>query len=540
MGIAEGVTGCTGPARLRRPVRRAQAALTGTLEKAEGLGAVADQEVLGLAIVIEDHLVGLTAETRFLVTTEGSARGIQVIAVGPDASGLDAAAQTIGVRAVAGPDAGTEAIGGIVGDLERFFNGGELGDREDGSKDLFLEDAHLVVAGEDGGLDVEAVLEVAAEVSLLAAGEALGTFCLADGDVLEDLLLLVLGGLWAHLGGGVERVADLDFGNARYGTFDELVEDGLVHEGARGAGADLALVEREERKAFDGLVEEVIVLIHDVGHEDVGGLAAEFEGLGDDGLGCVLHDEAAGGGFSGEGDFGDAWVAGEGFADFAAGAGDYVDDACGHDVADERHEGHEAKRCVRGWLDDGAVARGDGWRDLPCGHQQGEVPGDDLADDTHGLFEVIGDGILVDLAGSSLFGADAAGEVAEVVDSERDVGVQGLADGLAVVEGFGLGEELEVLCHAIGDPVKDGGAFGGREAGPGVLGSVGGVECELYVFRGGLGELGEVGAVDGALVDEVLAFEGGDPFAADEVVVAGANAIFTDGGDGLLEDCVLN
>jgi hypothetical protein len=69
---------------------------------------------------------------------------------------------------------------------------------------------------------------------------------------------------------------------------------------------------------------------------------------------------------------------------------------------------------------------------------------------------------------------------------------------------------------------------------------VGGVEGGLYVFGGGLGELGEQGAVDGAVVGEVLSFERGYPFAADEVVVAGANATFTDGGDGLLEDCVLN
>ena len=222
-------------------------------------------------------------------------------------------------------------------------------------------------------------------MNLLAAGEALGTFCLADGDVLEDLLLLILRGLRSHLGGGVERVADLDFGNTGYGALDELVKDGFVDEGARGAGADFALVEGEEGKAFEGLVEEVIVVVHDVGHEDVGGLATELEGLGDDGFGRILHDEAAGGGLSGEGDLGDARVAGEGLADFAAGAGDHVDHACGNDVRDERDEDEEAERGVGGRLDDGAVAGSDGGGDLPRSHQQREIPGDDLADDAHGL-----------------------------------------------------------------------------------------------------------------------------------------------------------
>ena len=272
------------------------------------------------------------------------------------------------------------------------------------------------MAGEDGGLDVEAILEIATEVDLLAAGEALCAFGFADLDVLEDLLLLILGGLWAHLCGGVERVANLDLRDASYSTFDELVEDGLVHEGTRGAGADLALVEGEECKAFEGLVEEVIVLVHDVGHEDVGGFSTQLQGLRNDGLGRVLHDEAAGRRLSGKGDLGDAGVAGECLADLAAGAGDDVDDASRNDVGNQRNEGEQAERGVRRRLDDGAIACGDCRGDLPCGHQQGEVPGDDLADDAHGLLEVIGDGVLVDLAGSALFSAYAAGEVAEVVD----------------------------------------------------------------------------------------------------------------------------
>ena len=67
-----------------------------------------------------------------------------------------------------------------------------------------------------------------------------------------------------------------------------------------------------------------------------------------------------------------------------------------------------------------------------------------------------------------------------------------------------------------------------------------GVEGKLNVFCGGLGELGEGCAIDGALIGEVLALERGNEFAADEVVVTGANAIFTDGGDGLLKEYVLN
>ena len=59
---------------------------------------------------------------------------------------------------------------------------------------------------------------------------------------------------------GFERVALDDGGDALQGPLHELVVDRLLHQGAAGAGADLALVEGEHDEALDGLVEEVVVL----------------------------------------------------------------------------------------------------------------------------------------------------------------------------------------------------------------------------------------------------------------------------------------
>ena len=78
------------------------------------------------------------------------------------------------------------------------------------AEDLLLEDAHLVVALEDGRLDVVAVLQIAVEIGALAAGQHLGAFLLADVEVGQDLLQLLVGGLRADHGVGVERVALLD------------------------------------------------------------------------------------------------------------------------------------------------------------------------------------------------------------------------------------------------------------------------------------------------------------------------------------------
>ncbi|MNX59002.1 hypothetical protein D3C86_898590 [compost metagenome] len=65
--------------------------------------------------------------------------------------------------------------------------------------------------------------------------------------------------------------------------------------------------------------------------------------------------------------------------------------------------------------------------------------------------KVIGRGVFVDLGGATFLGADAAGVVAEVVGGQRHVGVQRLAHGLAVVPGFGDGQQFEVLLDAVSD-----------------------------------------------------------------------------------------
>ena len=63
-----------------------------TPEEAQRLGVVAHQQVLGLLVVVEHHLVGLAADAGLLVPAERRMRGVRVVAVRPDAAGLDLAA----------------------------------------------------------------------------------------------------------------------------------------------------------------------------------------------------------------------------------------------------------------------------------------------------------------------------------------------------------------------------------------------------------------------------------------------------------------
>ena len=437
------------------------------LEEAELVLVVADQEVLGLLVVVQHHRVVLAADAGGLVAAERGTGRVGVVVVDPHAAGLDFPAGAVGDVAVAGPDAGAEAVEGVVGDAHGVVVVAEAGHGHHRAEDLLLEDPHLVVAFEDGGLDVVAAGQVAGQFGPGAAGEDLGALLLSDVDVGEDLLQLVVGGLGAELGVGVQRVALDDLLGPGHGVGHEGVVDAFLDQGAGRAGADLALVEGEQGEAFQGLVVERVVGVGDVVEEDVGALAAEFQGDRDQVLAGVLADQAAGGGFAGEGDLADPGAGGERLAGLDAEAVDHVDDAGRQQVADELHQHQDRGRGLLGRLEDDGVAGGERGGELPDGHEDREVPRDDLADDAERLVEVVGGGVVVELGQPALLGADGGGEVAEVVGGERDVGVEGLADRLAVVPGFGDGEHLEVLVDPVGDLVQDGGALGDGGLAPG-------------------------------------------------------------------------
>ncbi len=151
------------------------------------------------------------------------------------------------------------------------------------------------------------------------------------------------------------------------------------------------------------------------------------------------------------------------------------------EIADQLEERQDAERRLFGGLENDAVAGGDRGGELPHRHQQGEVPGDDLADDAERLMVVIGDRVVVDLAERAFLRAQRAGEIAPMVDAERQVGVGRLADRLAVVERLDQRQEIEVGLHAVGDLEQDQRALGDRRSAPGVLGGVGRVEREFDV-----------------------------------------------------------
>src|ERR1700720_4943243 len=87
-------------------------------EEPLGLIAVGDEQVLGLLVVVEHHLVVLAADARLLVATERRMGRVLAVAVGPHPAGLNITPAPVGGIAVAAPDPSTQAVEGVVGDRD--------------------------------------------------------------------------------------------------------------------------------------------------------------------------------------------------------------------------------------------------------------------------------------------------------------------------------------------------------------------------------------------------------------------------------------
>src|SRR5699024_9626224 len=171
----------------------------------------------------------------------------------------------------------------------------------------------------------------------------------------------------------------------------------------------------------------------------------------DDILAGILHDDPSCSRLPGECDLVDLIVGGERLAGFGTETVDDVHDTFGNEVSDELHQVQDGRWCLFRWFQYDGVARSKRRCEFPCRHEQREVPRDDLSDDTERLMVVVGDCIIVNLGNTALLCPDGGGEVSVVVDHKGQVGVQGLADSLAVLKCFKPCEFLEIYFDTVGD-----------------------------------------------------------------------------------------
>ncbi len=102
-------------------------------------------------------------------------------------------------------------------------------------------------------------------------------------------------------------------------------------------------------------------------------------------------------------------------------------------VSGHFHQLQYRKRRLLSRLEDGCVARRQCRSELPGGHQQREVPWDDLPDNAVRFLQCLNLTAIVSFDSHSLVCAGRTGEVPEVIDDQFDIDPS-LCDRFAVVE----------------------------------------------------------------------------------------------------------
>jgi len=366
-----------------------------------------------------------------------------VVSVDPDGACAEGVSNLDGGCEVSGVDSGGQAVGGVVADLDDIGLGLELGDCADGTEDLLLLNLHVLgYVGEDGGLD-----EVALVALALAARLDRGTGLLALLDVGHDAVELELGDLRSLEGILLEGVTDSVLGSTLPEPLKELVVNLLLDVDTRTSAAALSVVE------VDTKVDPVDSLIDvGIGKNNVRALATELEGnLLQVGASSRLHDLATDNSGTSEGNLVNAHVSGHGGTGDLTETGNDVDHTRGKaSLLDQCTGNVRRKRGLLSSLQDDCVTGGDGGTDLPCPHEDGEVPGNDLTADTNRLLADVVEcvGCCVDDLALDLIGPTSV--VPQTSSGSRYIDVLGHAEGLAVVEGLDSSEKVGILEEQVG------------------------------------------------------------------------------------------
>ena len=174
----------------------------------------------------------------------------------------------------------------------------------------------------------------------------------------------------------LEGVANLVLGRALLESLHELVVNAALHKHTRAGTAALPVVEKDAKVDPRNRIFDVGVVEH-----NVGALTTQFErDLLQVGASGGLHDLAADDGAAGKGDLVNIHVRGNGSAGRLAVARDDIDDTCREaGFSDEIGSIEGGQRGLLSRLEDDGIAGSDGRANLPGPHDDGEVPGNDLA-----------------------------------------------------------------------------------------------------------------------------------------------------------------
>ena len=109
------------------------------LEKPQGVLVVRHQNILGVTVMTQHHLVILTTNAGFLIAAKRSPCRVGVVTVAPDATRLDTAGKSLHLVYVTGPDTGAQSIERVIGNFHGFGFVLKRGHTQNRSKYFLLE-----------------------------------------------------------------------------------------------------------------------------------------------------------------------------------------------------------------------------------------------------------------------------------------------------------------------------------------------------------------------------------------------------------------
>ena len=313
----------------------------------------------------------------------------------------------------------------------------------------------------------------------MAAGDDLDSFLAPCLDEPVHLLPVRLGDERAHLGLLVERVAGLHAAGSLREAADDLVVERPLDEDARACVAALAggVVDR-----VDGTRDRRFEVR--VRKEDVRALAAQLERDSLHRLGAEPHDLRARPRRARERDLVHAAVGDEVRAGRRAVARDDVDHARGDaDLDCELGEAQRGERRGGVGLEDDRAASGERGRQLPGGHHEGVVPGDDLGYDADRLLQGVGEDGATHRHRAAGDRRNGGGVPAEVLGRDGHLAFH-RGHSLADVARLELGQLLAVSDDRVGESVDEAGALVRRSLRPRALESgARGLDGPVHVCR---------------------------------------------------------
>ena len=204
---------------------------------------------------------------------------------------------------------------------------------------------------------------------------------------------------------------------------------------------------------------------------------------------------------------------------FGSGTGNHVQHACRQHIGNQSDQFHERQRRMGRRLDNDRIACRQRRSKLPAGHEEWEIPGNNLSDHTDRFMNHKRHRIVVKHRRRAFLRTDASCEITEMVSPHRNIHRAGFTNRLTVVQRFDKSQMLSILINNIRNLQEIILSFNGRSPAPGFQGAPSGFHRQIHIFPGRFRKRRKHFSVGGIVGFKSFAVRGGHKFAVNEKII---------------------